>query len=513
MGRSAYLEGSFLTGAPPRTPMEDMMMNISPETRLAIDPQLCLRNDVDRAVLITRPIPLCERNDFFSFLHPSEALALSLFDGERTVEEVQALWADLTDKPVHAGAEEVERLIRHYSDLPNGNGSAFVEVDGHGADHGNGNGLIRYDPRDFIVPKNRVNLTDARFRKPYKVYYLPTMFCPQKCIYCYANTCSKPESNLISRERLREIFQELGSLGVDVVNLSGGDPLARRDIFEIIAEILEAGMTPYIPTKTGLSFRHARKLHELGLKVLQVSLDSAVPEVLDRMVGVRGYHKRAFRLLDDLRRAGLRIRVNCVLTPDNLPTIESLIDYLGELGNVERLTVTPYSRSLFCHRDGLFVDGDELAALRQRARERARPYESMQVVVTDATPAPPEDKKQRARQWKQRAYCTANRHGFVILPDGMVTVCEELYDHPAFIIGDLTRQSVMEMWNSPEARGLLRPDQSRVPDGPCKSCGHFAECNADRGRCWRDVLKSYGWGKPHYPDPRCPRAPQGLRLG
>jgi hypothetical protein len=70
----------------------------------------------------------------------------------------------------------------------------------------------------------------------------------------------------------------------------------------------------------------------------------------------------------------------------------------------------------------------------------------------------------------------------------------------------------MEMWNSPEALALIHPDQSAVPEGPCRTCGAFEECHSRQGRCWRDVLKSYGWDKPYYPDPRCPWAPPGTRL-
>lgn len=73
--------------------------------------------------------------------------------------------------------------------------------------------------------------------------------------------------------------------------------------------------------------------------------------------------------------------------------------------------------------------------------------------------------------------------------------------------------AVMEMWNSPQALALLYPDQLAVGDGPCATCDDFVECNAVRGRCWRDVIKSYGLDKSHYPDPRCPKAAVGNRIG
>ena len=206
------------------------------------------------------------------------------------------------------------------------------------------------------------------------------------------------------------------------------------------------------------------------------------------------------------------MRVNCVLTPFNLATVPSLIDFLGGLGNVVRISFSPYGRSLFCHRDELFVQDSDLDRVEAEIAERADLYPHMSMSV-GATAAPVVEDPEKARlNWELRSFCTANRDGFVILPDGRVTVCEELYDHSDFIIGDLKAQSVMEMWNSPKALSLIAPDQAAVPEGPCKTCPTFAECNSVRGRCWRDILKSYGWNKPHYPDPRCPKAPPGHRL-
>jgi radical SAM protein with 4Fe4S-binding SPASM domain len=231
------------------------------------------------------------------------------------------------------------------------------------------------------------------------------------------------------------------------------------------------------------------------------------------MVGLPGYHEKAFRLMENLRHAGMKVRVNTVVTPLNLPTLPALIDDLGEMGHVTRVTLSPYARSLFCHRDELFVELEQLDRLRPTLEELRERWPEMTIVLGATALARPEDPEAQRRLWANRSLCTANRHGFVILPDGRVTVCEELYDHPAFLIGDLKTQSVMEMWRSPEALGLAYPDPAAVPDGACAGCSDFEACQTGRGRCWRDVLKTWGPERPHWPDPRCPRAPEGIRLG
>jgi radical SAM protein with 4Fe4S-binding SPASM domain len=332
-------------------------------------------------------------------------------------------------------------------------------------------------------------------------------------VYCYAKTCSQPESHLLDVQRLRQLFAEARSLGVEAIQMSGGEVFTRPDIFLVLEAVREAGLAVDIPTKMGLSLDAAYRLRDLGIRVIQVSLDSANPEVLDFMVGVKNHHRAIFATLENLRTAGLRVRTNTVLTPYNLHTTGRLLQYLGELGNVFRVALTPYGRSFFRCDDGLFVGEEDLFSVEETVATFRDRYPHMVVAVTGVPAKMPEGEEQRQKAWKERAYCTADRDGFVILPDGRVTVCEELYDHPAFLIGDLQRQSIMEMWRSSQAEALLYPDQNSVPDGACKTCETFVECNSIRGRCWRDILKSYGSGRPHWPDPKCPKAPNGNRLG
>lgn len=438
-------------------------MNVIPESRLALDPQLCLKNDVDRAVLITRPQPLSyDRDSMARLLHPGEAVLLSLFDGDRTVQDVRNLWADLSGKAPEAAVADVDRVLDIYL-ADNATDTATDATDA--TDKAAGQAVLlevderirrkvqRYDPMDFVMPANRVNLTDPRFRKPYTVSLMATLFCPQRCVYCHARTAPRPEDNLLSLARLQEVFAELHGIGVDVIQFTGGDPFARKDIFDVLESVFEEGMVPDIPTRLGLTYYEALRLKDMGVRLVQVSLDTTDPTIVDRMVGMKGYHHRVFRMFDNLRRAGLSIRVNTVLTPMNTPTTGRLIDYLGGLGNVTKLTLAPYPRSLFCHRGELALSAEDRALVEQQVQDRAPLYPMIKVMLDGERPA-----------------CKANRHGFAILPDGRATVCEGLSDDPDYVIGDLRRQSVMEMWTSPRALSLSRPGREPGLAGACRTC-------------------------------------------
>lgn len=102
------------------------------------------------------------------------------------------------------------------------------------------------------------------------------------------------------------------------------------------------------------------------------------------------------------------------------------------------------------------------------------------------------DEKEKTSAFWERAFCTANRRGVVVLPNGKVTICEELYFHEYFIIGDITNQTLIEVWNSPRALELAYPDQALIPDGPCKDCPDFSHCHKDLGRCVKPPMKELG---------------------
>jgi len=97
----------------------------------------------------------------------------------------------------------------------------------------------------------------------------------------------------------------------------------------------------------------------------------------------------------------------------------------------------------------------------------------------------------------------------IILPDGRVTICEELYNHPQFIIGDVSTHSIMEVWNSEKALKLFNIERESISDkSTCKKCEGFDSCRHNKGVCWKIILMAYGNENWDFPDPRCPQAPE-----
>lgn len=127
--------------------------------------------------------------------------------------------------------------------------------------------------------------------------------------------------------------------------------------------------------------------------------------------------------------------------------------------------------------------------------------------------SPNSDKKYFSSEGGSRSFkgfrCSANYSHMVILPDGKVTICEQLYWNPKFLIGDLLKNSIEDVWNSPKAINLAFPKKEHFSDKSiCKGCDIFQECMSFPNRCIADVLKGYGDDNSDFPDPRCNKAPK-----
>lgn len=117
----------------------------------------------------------------------------------------------------------------------------------------------------------------------------------------------------------------------------------------------------------------------------------------------------------------------------------------------------------------------------------------------------PDTAQQEIERFFSRSFCSGLFSSLYILPDGKVTMCEQLYWNKDFIIGDVLSQSLEEIWNSEKANSLFFIKQEAIPEESlCHSCQYFNECRSIRQICYREVIRSNGSSKWYYPDPSCP---------
>ncbi len=143
--------------------------------------------------------------------------------------------------------------------------------------------------------------------------------CNYRCVYCRAGESQTPPSELPMADYLR-IIRVFASLGIEKVRLTGGEPLLRRGLVELVEEVSAlrtAAGTPLdiaITTNGHLLGPLAGKLRTAGLNRVTVSMDAVEPETFARITRVPGSFDHVMRGVQAAQEAGLGpVKINCVL--------------------------------------------------------------------------------------------------------------------------------------------------------------------------------------------------------
>ncbi|MHB0937271.1 MAG: radical SAM protein [Armatimonadota bacterium] len=170
-----------------------------------------------------------------------------------------------------------------------------------------------------------------------------TARCNLRCSFCRFWREEAPAE--LGTEEALSVVDDLAALDCRKVHFSGGEPTLRADLPQLVERVARRGMRAALTTNgTCLTEELATALVAAGLFSATLSLDSATPEVHDRLRGVKGTHKRALRGLRALLRAKrrlkskLRVRLNMVLTRHNYAEYPEVLALAGELGATD---VTP----------------------------------------------------------------------------------------------------------------------------------------------------------------------------
>ena len=190
----------------------------------------------------------------------------------------------------------------------------------------------QYDPLDFVIPEKIVDLSRKKiFRSISFIGHIPDD-CMRRCIYCNIQKRSTCELTPFPLKLWKEIVQECSELGIVGAVLGGGDPFMHRYSTRIIHWFIENGIHPFVSTKSLVSKRIASEIYNIGLQNIQVSIDAPFPELADSMVGTPHYYSQVIQSITNLIEAGIKVRINTVVTNRNYRVVPKLIRLLSELG-------------------------------------------------------------------------------------------------------------------------------------------------------------------------------------
>ncbi len=185
------------------------------------------------------------------------------------------------------------------------------------------------------MPMSRPDLLAFDFdERPFTVAWELTRACALACEHCRAEAQPKPDPNELTTAESLRVVDQLAALGPAVLVLTGGDPLMRRDLFEIVAYAVGRGMRVAVaPTATALTTRERlMRLRDLGVSMIHVSVDGARAETHDAFRGFAGTFDRSVATLRTLRDLEMPTQVGTTVTRGTvaeLPQIAALVEECG----------------------------------------------------------------------------------------------------------------------------------------------------------------------------------------
>ena len=210
--------------------------------------------------------------------------------------------------------------------------------------------------------------------RPFTVAWELTRSCALACVHCRAEAQPKRHPDELTTDEGFRFIDELADLAPPVLVVTGGDPLMRPDLFELVEHAVQRGLRVAVsPTTTALATRERlERLRDLGVQMIHVSLDGADAETHDAFRGVPGTFARASATLESLRDLGMPTQVGTTLTRHNIDQLEEMSELMAGFGirvwNVFYLVPTGRGRlDAMISVDEAEASWEWLAALSERA--------------------------------------------------------------------------------------------------------------------------------------------------
>ena len=190
-----------------------------------------------------------------------------------------------------------------------------------------GDGL-RYDAGE---ESSKPQIRERKQRRPVVVWNC-TKQCNLYCEHCYAAAETEPAPGELSTAEGKRFLDDLTEFGAPVVLFSGGEPLARSDLVELVDHASDAGLRPVLSTNgTLLTEERARKLRDAGLQYVGVSVDG-LRERNDAFRGQEGAFDQALAGIEASQSVGLKTGLRYTITRHNADDLEAVVDLLADRG-------------------------------------------------------------------------------------------------------------------------------------------------------------------------------------
>jgi len=360
-------------------------------------------------------------------------------------------------------------------------------------------------PMHSIPDRGHLNFDEAPFLAIWEI----TQSCDLACKHCRAAAQPIAHPDELTNTEGRALIDQIAALGVPIFVFTGGDPLKRADLFDLIRYAADKGVHVAVtPSATPLLTREAIfKMKEAGLVRLGISLDGSAPEIHDAFRGLPGAYARTIQAIQWANEAGIPIQVHSTLSRHNAADLDNLCALFERMAIVmwNVFFLVPVGRGQL---DDLLT-GDEFEQIFAKIYELSHRV-NFQIKTTEAMhyrryllqhnleerkighghSVPASDAQTRTANWATRRVNDGKGFLFVshtgnVYPSGFLPI------HA----GNIRQTPLAEIYRNAPIFKSLR-DTSKL-EGKCGACEYKEICGGSRARAYALT------GNPLAPEPCC----------
>jgi len=320
-----------------------------------------------------------------------------------------------------------------------------------------------------------------------------TYDCPLHCPYCSNPLQLTETKHELTTQQWYKVFSQARELGAVQLGFSGGEPLLRKDLEELVKYSRELGFyTNLITSGIGLTEKRLGKLKKAGLDHIQISFQGAAPELNDAIAGRGDAYQQKYNMAKSVKAQGYPMVLNFVLSKQNLEQITDIMRLSCELeADYVELATAQYYGWAYENRDHLLPSREQLVEAERLVNEFREQQQGKGPNFIFVTPD----------YFETRPKACMNGWGSTFLtvtPDGSALPCHSAKMLP-LTFPNVKDKSIANIWQQDFSFDYFRGDHW-MPQ-PCKSCD---EKEKDFGGCRCQAFMMTG--DMHKTDPVCSKS-------
>jgi radical SAM protein with 4Fe4S-binding SPASM domain len=417
----------------------------------------------------------------------------ALCNGKNNIGEI----GNILENDLEHSKEYIETLVRDTINSLNKNCAIYWR----------NNKLEKVNNIAYFKKDRSISQQSRVYSAPLFVIWEVTGACNLRCKHCLSDS-GRSKQNELNTSEAKRLIDTLEMMKIFNINFSGGEPLIRPDIFELLEYASEKKMGIELLSNGALITPEViKKLENTNIFSVQISIDG-LKNTHDAFRGIKGSFKRSINAIKLLKNANYGLSISSAVTRQNIDEIPEIIDSAIDLGansykttlfmptgrgknNVDDLILTPHDvkRFTFMLLEKKKEVGDKIII----SNEELYPWLIGNPNKTCS--------KSQKREDNAKIGCTAGNSSLYITPDGKITPCPFL---SKFVAGDIRKGNLKRIWNKSSTFEIFRNITKGDLKGKCGNCEHLsvscyggcraaayahsADIYAEDPLCWKEIV-------------------------